>query len=119
MSDLEELTKSTELEENLDFCPLPSVSPTPTSTTKEEASVAAAAPGCHQSCALMKSLSSHSRSNSSEKLSTVKNFNELLQEQRRMLNQYKHEEGPASIGNVQLFVKLIFILYARWRFKMV
>ena len=25
----------------------------------------------------------------------------------------------ASIGNVQLFVKLIFILYARWRFKIV
>ena len=24
-----------------------------------------------------------------------------------------------TIGNVQLFVKLIFILYARWRFKIV
>ena len=59
------------------------------------------AQGCHQSCALMKSLSSQSRSNSSEKLSTVKNFNELLQEQRRMLNQYKHEESDDTIAEAQ------------------
>ena len=46
----------------------------------------------------MKSLSSKSRSNSSEKLSTVKNFNELLQEQRRMLNQYKHQESDNTVA---------------------
>ena len=28
-------------------------------------------------------------------------------------------ESPNPIGNVQLFVSLIFILYARWRFKIV
>ena len=67
----------------------------PPSITKEETTTA---PGCHQSCALMKSLSSKSRSNSSEKLSTVKNFNELLQEQRRMLNQYKHQESDNTMA---------------------